>query len=131
VQQSQNSLEHSTSDKLYIEAWDAALARCREKLEDHDHERALQVKTVDDFCKELQNLEIEFDDEGSLHVIRLLYPILNHYHTFAQFFVEMMAHKIEVSMMWGLLFLVVKVRQLFKMRTNDQEADKAVAGPRI
>lgn len=36
--------------------------------------------------------------------------MLDHYETFAQFFVSMMSHKIEVSMMWGLLFLVVKVR---------------------
>jgi len=84
--------------------------RCKEKLEQDDHDRALQVKTGDDFRKELGKLESEFTDEGSLHVIRLLYPILDHYETFAQFFVAMMSHNIEVSMMWGLLFLVVKVR---------------------
>ena len=40
----------------------------------------------------------------------LLYPILPHYEQFSKYFVDMLSEKVETSMMWGLLFLVIKVR---------------------
>jgi len=41
----------------------------------------------------------------------LIYPTLDHYEKFAQNFVNMMAKPVDMSMMWGLLFLVFKVRE--------------------
>lgn len=39
----------------------------------------------------------------------LLIPTLDHYEQFANSFVHLMHNEIEVSMMWGLLHLVLKV----------------------
>ncbi|KAK1455472.1 hypothetical protein CMEL01_04232 [Colletotrichum melonis] len=99
----------ATHDKVYDESWHAALRRCEATLERHDHERALGVKSIQDFRDELEKLTAEYQDRESHDAIRLIHPVLDHYETFAKNFVSMMAHPVDTSMMWGLLFLVFKL----------------------
>jgi hypothetical protein len=111
---SENLVNHNhnrESDIIYIESWKAAVAECDRQLEPQDHERALQVKNIADFRHELERLLQEYpdDDDAPHHVIMLLLPALEHYEQFTQSFVRMMARKVETSMLWGLLYLVVKV----------------------
>ena len=86
------------------------MKECEKTLEQHDHQRALQVQTLADFRGELESLMSEYPDPASKWAITLIYPTLDHYETFAQNFVKMMAEAVDVAMMWGLLFLVFKVR---------------------
>ena len=97
------------SDHIYIESWKATLAECEKRLEPGDHARALEIKSTDDFRKELDKMKNEYSDADPVHVIMLLYPALDHYEQFAQYFVKMMSNKVEVSTLWGLLFLVIKL----------------------
>ncbi|KAI0377693.1 hypothetical protein F5Y04DRAFT_263483 [Hypomontagnella monticulosa] len=96
-------------DELYIQSWEDAINECEKKLERHDYERALLVKSLQEFGIELQKLLIEFPNEPSKKAINLIHPTLGHYETFAQNFVNMMANPVDTSMMWGLLFLVFKL----------------------
>lgn len=73
------------------------------------NERALKVGNTEDFNRELDHLQNEYSEEASLHVIGLLHPTLDHYEQFAQAFINMMAQAVEISMLWALLYLVVKV----------------------
>lgn len=50
-------------------------------------------------------------DLAKTEVLMLLIPILGHYDQFAESFVRLMQNKVEVSMMRGLLYLVIKVRR--------------------
>jgi hypothetical protein len=86
-----------------------ALAQCESRLEKTDRLRALKVNNADDFRGALRQLRIEHPDESSREIISMLFPAVEHYETFAKPFVSMMAHSVDVSMLWGLLFLVVKV----------------------
>jgi hypothetical protein len=79
-------------------------------LERPDYERALQVTSLQGFQGALDGLITEHPDEQSKKAIALIHPTLDHYETFAQNFVSMMAHPVDTSMMWGLLFLVFNVR---------------------
>lgn len=74
-----------------------------------DYERASGVNNAEEFKKELDQLKNTYSEEAPLHVIGLLYPALDHYEQFAQSFIKMMARFVEISMLWGLLYLVVKV----------------------
>jgi uncharacterized membrane protein len=69
----------------------------------------LQVKTADDFRIALQQLRIEHPDTSSGEIISMLFPAVEHYEAFAKSFVAVMAHAVGVSMLWGLLYLVIKV----------------------
>jgi hypothetical protein len=40
----------------------------------------------------------------------LVFPVLDQFETFITFFVNMMSKPVDVSMLWGLLFLVITVR---------------------
>lgn len=57
----------------------------------------------------------EYPDSASRLAISLIYPTLEHYETFAQNFVKLMAQAVDVAMMWGLLFLVFKASALHIM----------------
>ncbi|KAF0329893.1 transcriptional xre family [Colletotrichum asianum] len=104
-----NPSEMATYDEIYSQSWRDALKECERTLERHDHERALGVKSIQDFRAELGKLTAEYKDEQSINAIRLIHPTLDHYETFAENFVTMMAHPVDTSMMWGLLFLVFKL----------------------
>ncbi len=68
------------------------------------------MKSLVDFRNELNRLLSEYPNEQSRNAIRLIDPTLDQYQTFAQNFVSMMAHPVDTSMMWGLLFLIFKVK---------------------
>lgn len=108
------------SDQIYIKSWEATLGQCEKKLEPMDREKAMMLKSAGDFRRELDELQKEFMDESSIQVILLLYPVVGNYEIFATFFVSMMDDAVEVSMMWGLLYLVVRVKidAFFLNRTN-------------
>jgi hypothetical protein len=74
--------------------------------------RALEVRSADDFCKKLGDLEPHLENEASSELIMLVYPVLDHFETFVTFFVNMMLKAVDVSMVWGLLFLVINVREM-------------------
>lgn len=98
------------SDEIYIVSWNAVIEQCKTKLEPGDYKRALEVTDRDTFRSELDKLQAQYTQDAPRHVILLLYPTLPHYEQFSEFFVKMMSEKVETSVMWGLLFLVVKVR---------------------
>lgn len=98
------------SDEIYAESWKAVLLQCENKLEPSDYEKAVEIKDMQTFHHELDILREQYSNEAPQHVIMLLYPTLPHYEQFSRSFVRMMSEKVEVSMMWGLLFLVIKVR---------------------
>lgn len=54
----------------------------------------------------------DFPNDPSRHVVMLLIPTIKHYEMFANMFVQIMAQSVDVSMLWGLLFLVVKVQYI-------------------
>ncbi|KAK1830086.1 hypothetical protein QBC39DRAFT_426826 [Podospora conica] len=97
------------SDEIYTASWHDTLKECEKRLERHDHDRALGVKSIQDFRAELVHLMAEYQDERSAKAIALIHPTLDHYETFAQNFVSMMANPVDTSMMWGLLYLVFKL----------------------
>ncbi|KAI0115622.1 hypothetical protein GGR51DRAFT_503594 [Nemania sp. FL0031] len=99
----------ATYDEIYVESWEEALKECRKRLEGDDRKRALQVKSLQDFRSELESLLKEYPNKPAMKAITLLYPTLEHYETFAQNFVAMMENPVDTSMMWGLLFLVLKL----------------------
>jgi hypothetical protein len=96
------------SDEIYTQSWHDALQECEKTLERHDRERALHVQSLQHFRDELESLLTEYPDEQSRKAIMRIHPTLDHYETFAQNFVSMMAHPVDMAMMWGLLFLVFK-----------------------
>jgi len=98
-----------SSAEIYHQSWAAVLAKCQLKLERNDYTRALAIKTPENFRTALGQMYDENQEEASREVIMLLYPVIDHYESFAKSFVAMMAVSVDVSMMWGLLFLVVKV----------------------
>jgi hypothetical protein len=55
-------------------------------------------------------LRTQYSEDTQKRVISLLYPALDNYDQFAVSFVKMMAEAVDVSMLWGLLYLVIKVR---------------------
>lgn len=99
----------ATYDEIYTQSWQEALKHCEKTLERHDKQRAMGVKSLPDFQRELDGLLSEYTDEQSRKAIRLILPTLCHYEEFAHNFVNMMARPVETSMMWGLLFLVFEV----------------------
>jgi hypothetical protein len=66
------------------------------------------VKSASDFRTSLSQLQIEYQDSRSRQVLNSLFPCVDHYETFANLFMSMMANAVDVSLLWGLLFLVVK-----------------------
>ncbi|CAH0056955.1 unnamed protein product [Clonostachys solani] len=107
------SLDSSEAyDNIYLQSWHDALAECEKKLERQDHQRALQIKTLQDFRNELNHLLEQCSEERSRRAVLLLYPTLDDFETFAQNFVRMMLRPVDTSMMWGLLFLVLKLALL-------------------
>lgn len=100
-----------SSDLIYVEAWKSALAQCQRDLERDDHADALQVTSARAFRQRLGELKSRHEDVSTIRLVAALYPVLDHYEAFAASFVSVMRNKIGTSMMWGLLFLVVKVRR--------------------
>lgn len=96
------------SDEIYLESWAATIQVCKEQLDDIDYKHALQVKNIDMFRQELDQLRSRYSGDAQRHVIALLYPALDNYDRFATTFVKMMEHTADVSMLWGLLYLVIK-----------------------
>lgn len=96
-----------------MESWKAVLAQCDKQLEPKDRDKAVEVNNVNDFRTELNRLldeeYPEDNDSAPRHVIMLLLPTLDHYDQFSQSFVKMMSQQVETSMLWGLLYLVLKV----------------------
>jgi len=74
-----------------------------------EYEYALQVQDIDNLRVELDRLRTEYSDDKQKRDISLLYPALADYDQFAVSFVKMMAEAVDVSMLWGLLYLVIKV----------------------
>jgi membrane protease subunit (stomatin/prohibitin family) len=75
-----------------------------------DYKYALQVQDINKFRQELAKLRTQYSEDTQKRVISLLYPALDNYDQFAVSFVKMMAEAVDVSMLWGLLYLVIKVR---------------------
>ena len=69
------------------------------------------MKNIDRFRTELNRLLDEYPNEADAprHVILLLYPTLGHFEQITETFVKMMSQQVETSMLWGLLYLVIKV----------------------
>jgi hypothetical protein len=85
------------------------VAECNEKLESHDRAEAGEIKGAGEFRIAVEELVDDFPNDPSRHVVMLLLPTIAHYEMFANTFVAIMAQSVDVSMLWGLLFLVVKV----------------------
>ncbi|KAI1458139.1 hypothetical protein F4805DRAFT_474585 [Annulohypoxylon moriforme] len=96
-------------DEIYIQSWQDTIKQCEKTLERHDHERALQVKSLQDFRDELGKLLIEYPDDPSRKAILLIHPHLDYYEVFARNFIDMMENPVDTSMMWGLLSLVFRL----------------------
>ena len=95
---------------IYIQSWQTVISRCETSLERNDHAEALKVQTIESFTRKLRDLQREHTHNvASMQVIGMLYPTLNHYDVFASSFVKMLEHKVETSMLWGLLYLVIKI----------------------
>lgn len=98
------------SDHIYIEAWKSTIARCVGRLDNGDFREALQVKSAELFRWHIEQMLGKYHDGSTeADVLRLLIPTLEHYDQFSRSFVELMRKEVEVSWMWGLLFLVIKV----------------------
>ncbi|GAW26878.1 putative pfs domain-containing protein [Rosellinia necatrix] len=95
------SNEIATYDEIYVESWEQALKECQMRSEEGGHERALQVKTLQNFRSELGVLMKQYPNEHTAKAISLIHPTLDHYETFAQNFVAMMESPVDTSMMWG------------------------------
>lgn len=68
------------------------------------------VKSAELFRDQLSSLLENYTQSSEQAGVPLLViPILEHYEQFANSFVALMRNKVDVSMMWGLLFLVIKV----------------------
>ncbi|KAI0888151.1 uncharacterized protein GGS22DRAFT_185531 [Annulohypoxylon maeteangense] len=93
-------------DEIYSQSWQDTITQCERTLERPDLERALRVKSRQDFREELGKLLINYPDEPSKKAILLIHPHLDHYEVFARNFVDMMENPVDTSMMWGLLSLV-------------------------
>ncbi|KAI1483709.1 hypothetical protein F4774DRAFT_425415 [Daldinia eschscholtzii] len=97
-------------DKIYIEAWRSTIARCEKNLERCDLKDALQIKSAGHFRRNIDRMLRKYKNElMGIEVLMLLIPILHHYEQFANSFVHLMDNEVEVSMMWGLLHLVLKL----------------------
>jgi hypothetical protein len=73
--------------------------------------QALGIRSANDFRQELEDLGNRLSGGPSSQLVMLVYPVLDHFDTFATFFVNMMSKAVDVSMLWGLLFLVIQVRK--------------------
>ncbi|KAH6634899.1 hypothetical protein B0J18DRAFT_406496 [Chaetomium sp. MPI-SDFR-AT-0129] len=97
-------------DQIYIDAWKSTISRCEKGLERNDLKEALKVMSVPLFRQALEELLQEYrQDTSEADVLLLLLPVLEHYNQFSISFVSLMREKVDVSMMWGLLYLVVKL----------------------
>lgn len=96
------------SDEIYIESWKATLSLCEQRLEPTDYERATEVSNIEECKKELDQLQNVYSEDTPLYVIGLLYSTLDHYEQLTRSFIKMMAYAVDLSMIWGLLYLVVK-----------------------
>jgi hypothetical protein len=85
------------------------VAYCAQKLEGDDEARARRVKTAEEFRAAVVTLRNECTDESSRQDIMRLCPTIDYYDKFANTFLAIMADAVEISMLWGLLFLVVSV----------------------
>jgi len=82
----------SDADDLYFQAWLSVINRCKRELDNDQLAEALIVTSLPDFRSRLDSLQAQ-----------------HHYEHFAAIFVKMMKKDMNTSMMWGLLYLVVKV----------------------
>lgn len=103
----------SDFDALFHQSWKATTDRCKKDLENDELAVALQVKSLSDFIARLESQHGP-GNESQLEVLYLLPFALTHYDTFATMFVKMMKRNVDVSLMWGLLYLVIKVDTIFK-----------------
>ncbi|KAI1131861.1 hypothetical protein F5Y10DRAFT_275238 [Nemania abortiva] len=88
-----NQKGQQSLNEIFIEAWASAM----------------QIKSADDFREALAKLQSEHTgDYEAIAIIHNLRLSLEHYDSFARNFVKLMKGKVEVSMMWGLLSLVVR-----------------------
>ena len=90
--------------------WSSTITRCREGLERNELDDALAVVSSQTFRDGLTSL-IQKDHSTESEKADLLFfvvPNLKHYEQFTDLFVDLMLNKADVSMMWGLLFLVIK-----------------------
>ena len=62
-----------------------------------------------EFKAQLELLSHQHKNKLQTQVLYMLYMTVPHYEEFAVMFVKMMKRDIDMSMMWGLLYLVVKV----------------------
>jgi hypothetical protein len=67
------------------------------------------VTSLPDFRARLEALQADHQSILQNEVLYMLYLPLSHYEQFAAVFVKMMKKDMNTSMMWGLLYLVVKV----------------------
>ena len=112
------------SDHIYIEAWKSTIARCVERLTNNDFREALAIKSAKLFRSHIEQMLDQYDDGSTeAEVLRLLIPTLEHYDQFSYSFVELMRKEVEVSMMWGLLFLVIKVFNRLYFSRRKPQAD--------
>ncbi|OTA54149.1 hypothetical protein K449DRAFT_439560 [Hypoxylon sp. EC38] len=96
-------------DEIYVEAWRSVMVQCNTRLEQPHLLEAVQIRSVDDFHEALAKLQSEHTgDHEVIAIIHNLRLSLEHYESFAQKFVDLLKNKVEVSMMWGLLSLVVR-----------------------
>lgn len=93
-----------------MDAWNSVLAQCKDRLERHQFIAAMGVKTADDFRQILSQLQTENQGKPQVvNLIRNLLPTLGHYELFAATFVNLMKNNVDISMMWGLLSIVIRV----------------------
>ena len=82
---------------------------CKYKLENDQLCEALKVTSSMEFKAQLELLSHQHKNKLQTQVLYILYMTVPHYEEFAVMFVKMMKRDIDMSMMWGLLYLVVKV----------------------
>lgn len=101
----------SYSDTIYAHAWSSVLNECNERLDPTDLAEAIKIKTLNDFRAKVETYLSASStlNESGKSMIRVLCQTLGPYETFAEDFVNMMQRSVDVSMMWGLLYLVVEV----------------------
>lgn len=105
-------MSEDCSDDLFISVWKSVVDQCIHKLEPYDLSEAVQIKNLKHFQTKLHELQLSCSDNDSTIMIGMLYPTLDHYDAMAAAFVAMMHGNVDVSLMWGLLYLVIKVRFL-------------------
>lgn len=110
-------MPHVPRMDLFVEQWTSTTKSCLDRMEPQDRRTTRSFRTYEDVIEHVFVDQDEEPNPAALQELALLRPRLIDLKNFSEFFAAELGQKLDAGIFWGMLGLLLTVRELIMRLT--------------